>query len=96
MAMLVVSVGIMAAFAMFPQGLDQGRAAVEDTQAAQFAEWLFDGYRGLSTRFVRAEHVLALRANPACYTRFRELVAEGVDVAVAPETREREAARRAA
>lgn len=51
MAMLVVSVGIMAAFAMFPQGLDQGKAAVEDTQAAQFAEWVFDGYRGLSTRY---------------------------------------------
>lgn len=53
-------------------------------------------WRGKSTtRFVRAEHAPALREKLARYKRFRELVAEWVDVAVALETREREAARRA-
>ena len=53
-------------------------------------------WRGKSTtRFVRPEHAPALREKLARYKRFRDLVAEWVDVAVAVEAAAREAARRA-
>jgi hypothetical protein len=48
-----------------------------------------------STRFVRAVRLEAMREKIANYKRFRELTEEWVDVAVALEAAEREAAKRA-
>ena len=47
-----------------------------------------------STRFVRPSRVKALREKIANYKRFRELMAEWVDVAMALDVLEREAAKR--
>lgn len=48
LALLVVSVGIMAAFGMFPGGLDAGRASLNETRASMFAEETFNSFRGLA------------------------------------------------
>ncbi len=54
-------------------------------------------WRGKSTtRFVRPGRVAILEAKLARYQRFRELTAEWVDVAIALETLERQAANEAA
>ncbi len=53
-------------------------------------------WRGKSTtRFVRAEHVAAMRRKIAHYKRFRELVNEWVDLEIARERAEREKEKRA-
>jgi len=53
-------------------------------------------WRGRSTtRFVRAPHVKAMQAKLANYKRMRELVAEWVDLSIALEALEREAANQA-
>lgn len=48
LAMLVVGIGIMAVFGLFPGGIEAGRRAVNETQAALFAEEVFAGYRAMS------------------------------------------------
>ncbi len=48
-----------------------------------------------SSRFVRPERLAAMQAKVASYKRFRELTAEWVDMAVALETAERQAAKKA-
>ncbi len=48
LALLVVSVGLMGVFALFPHGLDQSRKAIQETQAAAFADDIFNGYRALA------------------------------------------------
>lgn len=42
MALLVVAIGLTATFALFPEGLKTTRAAVSDTEVAQFAEYVFN------------------------------------------------------
>ena len=41
LALLVVAVGLTATFALFPEGLRATRAAVDDTEIAMFAEYVF-------------------------------------------------------
>ncbi len=41
LALLVVAIGLTAAFALFPEGLRAARAAVDDTEIAMFAEYVF-------------------------------------------------------
>ena len=41
LALLVVAIGLTAAFGLFPEGLKATRAAVNDTEAALFAEYVF-------------------------------------------------------
>ena len=48
LALLVVGVGMMGAFALFPAGLDAGKAALEDSRASLFADEAFDSLRALS------------------------------------------------
>ncbi len=48
LAMLVIGIGIMAVFGLFPAGIEAGRRAVNETQAALFAEEVFAGYRALA------------------------------------------------
>lgn len=45
LALLVVSVGILAAFALIPAGLQTNQQAIDDTQAAMFADTVFEGLR---------------------------------------------------
>ena len=47
-----------------------------------------------TTRFVKATELAAMRRKTANYKRFRELIEEWVDVAVALEAAEREAAKK--
>jgi type II secretory pathway pseudopilin PulG len=41
LALLVVAIGLTATFGLFPEGLKATRAAVNDTEAALFAEYVF-------------------------------------------------------
>ena len=41
LALLVVAIGLTATFALFPEGLQATRAAVDDTEIAMFAEYVF-------------------------------------------------------
>ncbi len=41
LALLVVAIGLTATFALFPEGLRATRAAVDDTETALFAEYVF-------------------------------------------------------
>lgn len=41
LALLVVAIGLVATFALFPEGLRATRAAVDDTEVAMFAEYVF-------------------------------------------------------
>ena len=41
LALLVVAIGLTATFALFPEGLKASRAAVDDSEAAMFAEYVF-------------------------------------------------------
>ena len=41
LALLVVAIGLVATFALFPEGLRATRAAVDDTEIAMFAEYVF-------------------------------------------------------
>ncbi len=43
--MLVVGVGLMAVFALFPAGADANRKAIQDTQIGHFAEYVLNGFR---------------------------------------------------
>ncbi|MBP7276157.1 MAG: prepilin-type N-terminal cleavage/methylation domain-containing protein [Kiritimatiellae bacterium] len=45
LALLVVSVGILGAFALIPAGLSTNRIAIEETQSAMFAETVFNAVR---------------------------------------------------
>lgn len=41
LALLVVAIGLVATFALFPEGLKDARAAVDDTEISLFAEYVF-------------------------------------------------------
>ena len=41
LALLVVAIGLTATFALFPEGLQASRAAVNDTEVALFADYVF-------------------------------------------------------
>ena len=41
LALLVVAIGLTATFALFPEGLQAARAAVNDTEIALFADYVF-------------------------------------------------------
>lgn len=41
LALLVVAIGLTATFALFPEGLKASRAAVDDSETAMFAEYVF-------------------------------------------------------
>jgi prepilin-type N-terminal cleavage/methylation domain-containing protein len=45
LALLVVSVGLLALFALFPAGLKLNKQAIDETQAALFAEEVLNGVR---------------------------------------------------
>lgn len=48
LALLVVAVGILGAFALFPHGLAESKAAIEQTHASLFAEMVMRSYRAAS------------------------------------------------
>lgn len=48
LALLVVSIGIMSLFALFPRGLESGTNAINEMRAAAFAEDVFAAYRAVS------------------------------------------------
>lgn len=48
LALLIVAVGILGAFALFPQGLALSKSAVEQTHASLFAEMVMRSYRSVS------------------------------------------------
>lgn len=50
LALLVVSVGILGAFSLFPSGLAASKEAVSETQAACFAQMVFDSVRAAASR----------------------------------------------
>jgi uncharacterized protein (TIGR02598 family) len=50
LALLVVSIGIMAVLGLFPAGLDANRRAIEETRAAIFADDVMNSYRAASRR----------------------------------------------
>lgn len=46
LALLVIAIGLMAVIGLFPAGLDQGRKAIEETQAMFFADSVFASLKG--------------------------------------------------
>lgn len=52
LALLVLSVGVLTAYALFPEGLRAGKAATDETQAALFSDMVFRSYRSAAC-FVR-------------------------------------------
>ena len=47
-ALLVVAIGILAAFGLFPSGIQAGRASLDETRAVFFAEEAFNSFRALA------------------------------------------------
>ena len=45
LALLVASVGILGVFSLFPAGLKMNKAAIDETQAAMFAEQVLNGIK---------------------------------------------------
>lgn len=45
LAMLVVAVGMMGIFSLFPLGTQSNRKAIQDTQVSMFAEYVLNGFR---------------------------------------------------
>jgi len=45
LAIMVISVGMLAVFALFPAGMTSNKHAIDDTYGAMFAEEVFNGYR---------------------------------------------------
>lgn len=45
LAMLVVSVGLMGVFALFPHGTESNRKSIQETQIGLFAEYILNGFR---------------------------------------------------
>jgi uncharacterized protein (TIGR02598 family) len=45
LALLVISIGLLALFGLFPIGLDANRAALDETRAALFADEVLNGVR---------------------------------------------------
>lgn len=45
LALLVISVGLAAVFALFPSGTDANRRAIQDTQIGLFADYVLNGFR---------------------------------------------------
>lgn len=43
LALLVIAVGFLTAFALFPEGLNQARRSVQETEIAAFANFVFSG-----------------------------------------------------
>lgn len=43
LALLVIAVGFLTAFALFPEGLNQARRSVQETEIAAFAGFVFSG-----------------------------------------------------
>lgn len=44
LAMLVIGLGLLTVFGLFPTGLNMNKASIDETQAAMFAEEVFSGY----------------------------------------------------
>lgn len=51
LALLVAGLGVIAVFGLFPQGMDASRKSVEATEAAAFAEFVFEGIQNEATNF---------------------------------------------
>lgn len=49
LALLVMSVGVLTAYALFPEGLNASKSASDDTQGALFADIVFRSYRAVAT-----------------------------------------------
>lgn len=49
LSLLVLSVGLLALFGLFPAGLQLNKQAIDETQAALFAEEILNGVRAQST-----------------------------------------------
>ena len=45
LAMLVVGVGLMGVFSLFPVGTESNRKSIQETQISQFAEYILNGFR---------------------------------------------------
>ncbi len=50
LAILVISVGLLAVFGLFPAGMTANKHAIDDTYAALFAEEVLYGYRAQASR----------------------------------------------
>lgn len=61
LALLVVGVGIMGVFALFPSGLDSARLSQEETRAALFANDTFDTWRTLFRSGIPMTDLLSIR-----------------------------------
>ena len=49
LALLVVAIGLLTIFALFPGGLDLSRKSVDATEVAAFAEFVFAGLDGMAS-----------------------------------------------
>ncbi|MBN1676460.1 MAG: hypothetical protein JXR37_35780 [Kiritimatiellae bacterium] len=61
LAMLIVAVGLLSVFSLFPSGLDANAKAIADTHSAIFAEEVFNGIRAEAQRRAAAERDAALK-----------------------------------
>lgn len=71
LALLVVAIGLTATFALFPEGLRASRAAVDDTEIAMFAEYVFTtmdltaGYFGANWGIADTDNFRSAAFSPA-------------------------------
>ncbi len=78
LALLVVAIGLTATFALFPEGLRATRAAVDDTEIALFAEYVFTtldltaGKKGANWDIADTDDFISLMLSdvPAAQPRF--------------------------
>lgn len=47
LALLVVGIGILSAFSLFPAGMEMGKDSLDDSRLAIFADEVFNGYRAI-------------------------------------------------
>jgi prepilin-type N-terminal cleavage/methylation domain-containing protein len=55
LALLVVAVGLMGVFSLFPVGIESNRKAIQETQISLFAEYVLNGFRYESEQLAWAE-----------------------------------------
>lgn len=79
LALLVIGVGLVSVIGLFPAGLNQARGATDETQAALFADEVFEGYQAWFAAFPddwsSASSVLL---PPSVYTVYMDSVGDEV------------------
>jgi len=78
LAILLISVGLLTLFALFPLGLRENEAAIVDTQEAMFAEYMLSGIRANAQSIMNWDHWI--ETDPDVHTNFYDRLAADIDI----------------